>query len=67
MLNLKKTYVVDDSDQKVAVQIDIETYEKIEEILENDALYHLLEETSEEEILSVHDAKAYYDTLAKSL
>lgn len=66
MLKLKKRYVVDDSDQKVAVQIDIATYEKIEEILENYALSHLLEETANEELMSVHEAKTYYNTLEKS-
>ncbi|MBN1779913.1 hypothetical protein JW948_02210 [bacterium] len=66
MLNIKKTFIVDDNNRKVAVQVDIDTFHRIEEVLENYALYHLIQETSNEEVLSVKDAKAFYNNLEKS-
>ncbi len=38
MEELKRIYVVDEQNQRVAVQIDIETFNRIEETLENYAL-----------------------------
>ncbi|HVS21048.1 MAG TPA: hypothetical protein VHD88_04330 [Pyrinomonadaceae bacterium] len=35
MEELKRTYVVDEQNHRVAVQIDIETFNRIEEALEN--------------------------------
>jgi len=35
MLAIKKKYIVDEGNHKIAVQLDINTYNKIEEILEN--------------------------------
>lgn len=37
-MELKRQYVVDEDNRKVAVQLDIDTFEKIEEIFENYAL-----------------------------
>lgn len=66
MLPIKKKYIVDERHRKVAVQLDIETFEKIEKVLEDYALGKLLEESGDEERLSVNDAKAYYKKLKKS-
>jgi hypothetical protein len=41
----------------VAVQLNIKTYQKIEELLENYGLYKLMEE-SDGEPLTFHEAKA---------
>jgi hypothetical protein len=60
---LEKKYIIDEKNQKVAVQIDIETFEKIEEILENYALVQLMKENEEEETLNLENAKAYYQIL----
>jgi len=49
-----------------AVQIPINTFEKIEEILENYALVQLMKENEGEEALSINEAKAYYDKLEKA-
>ena len=38
MEELKKAYIVDEDNRRVAVQIDIETFNRIEEILEDYAL-----------------------------
>ncbi len=65
MLKIKKEYVVTDDNKKRAVLIDIETFEKMEEILENFGLGKYMEEVEDEEVLSVYDAKKYYNTLKK--
>ena len=63
---INKQYIVNEQNQKIAVQIDIKTFERIEEILENYALVQLMKENEGEEILGVNEAKAYYDQLEKA-
>jgi len=41
-MELNRQYIVDENNHKIAVQMDIKTFEKIEEILENYALYRLM-------------------------
>ena len=65
MREIKKEYVVTDDNRKKAVLIDIETFEKIEEILENFGLGKYMEEVEDEEVLSSDAAKKYYDALKK--
>ncbi|MCD6297566.1 MAG: hypothetical protein J7M30_10470 [Deltaproteobacteria bacterium] len=65
METINKQYIVDEHDRKIAVQIPIETFERIEEILENYALVQLMKENEGEAILGVNEAKAYYDQLEK--
>lgn len=66
MLELKKRYVVDEQNRRVAVQIDLETFSKIEELLENHALAQWMTDTEEDEALDLESAKAYYDSLEKA-
>lgn len=66
MLRIKKEYVITDDNQKKAVLIDVETFKKIEEILEDYGLGKYMEEIEEEETLSIKDAKDYYGTLKKN-
>ncbi len=49
MLDIKKTYLTDEKKRPVAVQVDIETFEKIEQLLEDYALGKLIEENDSEE------------------
>jgi hypothetical protein len=65
MFRLKPNYVTDDDNNKVAVQLNIKTYEKIEEVLENYGLYKLMEEESSEKAMSAEEAKVYYKKLKK--
>ena len=60
MTVIQKQYIVDEEDRKVAVQIDIKTFEKIEEILENYALAQLIEENEGEPALELEEAKTFY-------
>ena len=63
MLNIKKTYVTDEKKRLVAVQINIKTYEKIEQVLEDYALVQLIDENNPEDYLSLNEAKDYYDKI----
>jgi len=64
-MKLQPNYIVDSHNHKIAVQIDIETYEKITEALENYALFKLMDENKDDEKLSLNNAKAYYASLKK--
>ena len=66
METIRKQYIIDEQNKKIAVQIPINTFEKIEEILENYALVQLMKENEGEEALSINEAKAYYDKLEKA-
>ena len=66
METIDRQYIVDEQNRRIAVQIPIETFEKLEEILENYALVQLMEENEGEKILSAQDAKSYYDQLEKT-
>lgn len=63
MFDLKKKYIVDEENKKVAVQIDIETFTQIEEVLENYGLAKLISENRDDETLSVKEAKFFYNSL----
>ncbi|MCP4401453.1 MAG: hypothetical protein GY801_29665 [bacterium] len=66
MTVIEKQYIVDEKDRKIAVQLDIETSEKIEEVLENYALAQLMEEAEAEPALGLENAKRYYQQLDKA-
>ena len=66
MDTINKRFIVDEHNKKIAVQIPIEIFEKIEEALENYALFQLIKENEGEEILGMKEAKAYYDRLEKT-
>lgn len=66
MFDIKKKYITDENNNRLAVEIDIKTFNKIEEILENYGLYRLMQETEGSETLSIDEAKTYYNSLKKS-
>jgi len=65
-MELQPNYIIDNENHKIAVQLDIKTYEKITETLENYALYQLMEENKNDEKLSLKDAKKYYQSLKEN-
>ena len=65
METIRKQYIVDEQDKKIAVQIPIEVFKQIEELLENYGLVQLMKENEGEETLSIHEAKTYYNQLEK--
>ena len=66
MDEIKKKYIVDNENKKVAVQIDIDTFEQIETILEDHGLFKLIQEDNEKEYLNLNEAKEFYKGLDKS-
>ena len=65
MLDIKKTYLTDEKKRPVAVQVDIETFEKMEQLLEDYALAHFIQENNPGENLSLNEAQEYYRKLKK--
>jgi len=63
MLEIKKQFVVNERNQRVAVQIDIDTFEKIEDLLENYILAQKMKEVVNDESLDYQAAKEYYKQL----
>ena len=65
MADIPVKYIIDEHNKKVAVQMDIETFKKIEEALENYGLSELIRQSLDEESLSFKEAKTFYDSLEK--
>ena len=66
MEELKRTYVVDEQNQRVAVQIDIDTFSRIEEVLEDYALAKLIKDNTDDEALTLDEALPFYQRLGKA-
>lgn len=67
MLTIHKKIVLDEDQKPTAVQIPIEEFERLEEIIENYGLSKLMDEAKDEERLSVEDAKKYYQSLKQNV
>ena len=66
MTDIPRKYILDENNKRVAVQLDLATFEKIEETLENFALVQLMKQSQNEETLSVAEATQYYRKLDKT-
>ncbi|MBI1859277.1 MAG: hypothetical protein HYR97_09230 [Candidatus Melainabacteria bacterium] len=66
MDEIEKKYILDEQNKKIAVQIDIAVFEKIENILEDYGLFKLIHEGDEKEYLGLNDAKEFYKGLDKA-
>ena len=63
MLKIHEKIVLDENQRPVAIQIPIEEFEQLEEVLENYGLSKLMDEVIDDERLSIEDAKTYYQSL----
>ena len=63
MLMLHKKIVLDEQQKPFAVQVPIEEFEQLEEVIENYGLSTLIDDVSHDERLSIEDAKKYYYSL----
>lgn len=63
-MQLKKRYVKGGGNRRVAVQLDIETFEKLEAILEDYGLAKM--EENDDEILEFSEARAFYAGLERA-
>jgi uncharacterized protein with ACT and thioredoxin-like domain len=60
MLTLAKKFIVNDKNKKIAVQIPIDTYNRIEEVLEDFALGQYILEVKDEKTLTAAEARKFY-------
>jgi hypothetical protein len=67
MLKLHKKIVLDENKNPIAVQIPIEEFERMEEVIENYGLAKMMDEVADDEQLSVHDAKHLYRSLKQDV
>jgi hypothetical protein len=67
MLKIHKSIVVDENQKPIAVQIPIEEFERIEDVIENYGLAVLIDEVADDEQLSVREAKEFYGTLKQDV
>jgi hypothetical protein len=65
-MDISPRYVVDEHDRRVAVQLDLETFARIEEVLENHGLYRLMQEAEADDLLEIAAARDYYRSLDKA-
>ncbi len=65
-MQLQPNYIVDSDNHRIAVQLDIDTYNTITNTLEDYGLFKLMEENNNSEKLSLKDAKEYYKSLKES-
>lgn len=66
-MQIERKYIVDELNHRVAVQLDIDTFVKIEETLENYGLTQIMEMLDpDDEILDLDQAKSYYRSLEKT-
>ena len=61
MLKLSEKYIVDSKNRKVAVQIPIGAYRKLEEVVEDYALGQYIHETKDEKPLTAKEASKLYN------
>ncbi len=67
MLKIHKNILLDENQNPVAVQIPIEEFELLEEVIENYGLAKLIDEVKGEGHLSFEDAKKYYQSLKQNV
>lgn len=65
MLAIKKEYIITANNKKKAVLIDLETFNKMEELIEDYGLGKFMDEVKNEKNLTLKDAKKQYQALKK--
>ncbi|MBU2514353.1 hypothetical protein KJ966_23700 [bacterium] len=63
---IPREYIFDENNRKIAVQIDIQTFEKIEVILEDYALEQLIIKNEKGQAFDLFEAESFYKTLEKA-
>ena len=67
MLNLHRNIVLDENEKPIAVQIPIDEFQRLEEVIENYGLAKLIDEVTDDDQLTVHEAKSLYRTLKQNV
>ena len=66
MTAIPRKYITDAKNQKQAVIVDLETFKRMESIIEDNGLAKFMDEAEEDETLSVREAKKRYRSLKKA-
>ena len=67
MLNLHTNIVLDENNKPIAVQIPIDEFQRLEEVIENYGLSKLMDEVADDEQLTVHEAKSLYRSMKSNV
>lgn len=67
MLKIHKKIVIDEEQNPIAVQIPIEEFERLEDVIENYGLSKLMDEVKDDERLSAEAARKYYQSLTQNV
>lgn len=67
MLELHKSIVLDENQKPIAVQIPIEEFERMEEVIENYGLAKLMDDVADDDQLSLQEAKRVYRSLKQDV
>jgi F0F1-type ATP synthase beta subunit len=67
MLKLHRNIVLDENKKPIAVQIPIDEFQRLEEVIENYGLAKLIDEVTDDDQLTVHEAKSLYRTLKQNV
>ena len=65
MLRIKKRYLVDEKNKRIGVVLDLATFEKMEELVEDRLFGRLLDEAAKQEPLSLEEARRRYARMKK--
>ena len=65
MTAIPRKYITDERSRKQAVIVDLETFNRMEAIIEDHGLGKFMEEAEDDEILTIHEAKKHYKSLKK--
>lgn len=60
---IHKKIIYDEYQRPIAIQIPIEEFEQIEEVLENFSLAKMIDDATQEEKLPLEEARIYYQQL----
>ena len=59
-MDIPRQYIIDENNRRIGVQLDIDTFERIEEVLENHGLMLLIQAAADDESVELEEAKALY-------
>ncbi len=65
MHQVSKKFITDENNKRIAVQVDLAAFEKMEEVIENYGLAKLMDEPGDHETFTVEEAKSFYAALPK--
>ena len=65
-MGIKPQHIVDEQNKRIAVQLDIKTFDRIEEILQDKILYQIMNENNTEESIEREEAIRIYRDIKKT-